>query len=207
MALQLDVKKLNVGEVAVLKGDQKMSGGFMMVGIGWDARKTPGTAIDADPAVVGRNAAGECTALENVCYFNNPKTPWLQHSGDNTSGEGEMDQTGDDERMWIDLAKVPADVTHIDIFAHIFEGKAKKQTFGDLSKGQIRICDANSMTDATGAEKVRIELTEDALFDATGVLFVQIQRHGPTWDVKRVDNADPKFADVNASVNAISPAL
>lgn len=209
MALDLNVTKMAPGDSLVLRGEKKLTVNIMMLGMGWDERKTPGTAIDADPAIILRNAAGQTPTADWILYFGNDKNPpaWGFHTGDNLTGAGEIDSTGDDERMFIDLDKVPAEVTHIDVFAHVYDGKARKQTFGDLPKGAIRICNAPAWKDEKGTEIARMDLTSDDLFAATGMLFVQIVRKGATWEVKAHNNADAKFADVSAAASATSPIL
>ncbi len=204
MPLALDLQK---DESIVLRGDQKMEDGFMMIGLGWDEPKKPGVTIDVDSAVFGRSAAGETNDLDNVCYFKHLDCSWAHHGGDNLTGVGQIDVTGDDERIWINLGKVPADVNHIDVVCNIYNAAAKKQSFGDLPGGQIRLVSVPSMTEHEGEEKVRISFTDDALFDAAGMLFVQIARKGATWEVKRVDLTNPAFAAMNTAVNFVSPQL
>jgi len=205
--MDLNIEKLEPGQTAVLRGDKKLTDNIMMIGMGWDERKTPGQAIDADPALILRRADGTTGDASWVCYFGNPNPAWAHHTGDSLTGAGELDATGDDERMFINFALVPEEVTHIDVYAHIYKGGDRKQTFGDLPKGQIRICNATSMTDEGGVEIVRMDLTDDKLFDATGMLFCQIVRKGATWTVNAHNNADLKFADLNSAFQAVSPIL
>ena len=205
--LDLNVTKMDPGDSLVLRGDKKLSAGIMMIGMGWDERKTPGAPIDADPAIILRDANGKTTNKDWALYFGNQNPFWGHHTGDNLTGAGEIDQTGDDERMFIDLNKVPAEVTHIDVFAHIYQGKERRQSFGDLPKGQIRIVNAPAWKDQNGDEIARMDLTSDDLFSATGMLFVQIVRKGATWVVNTHNKADAKFADLNEAFKATSQIL
>jgi len=203
----LNVTKMEPGDSLVLRGEKKLTVNVMMIGMGWDERKTPGQPLDADPAIILRNAQGQTTSPDWVCYFGNQNPSWAHHTGDNLTGAGELDHTGDDERMFINLDNVPAEVTHIDVFAHIYKGAERKQTFGDLPKGAIRIVNSPAWKDQNGTEIARIDLTSDDLFAATGMLFVQIVRKGPTWEVKAHNNPDAKFADLNKAFQATSPIL
>lgn len=200
--LTLDLKK---GEAVLLRGDFKFN--VLMFGLGWDERKTPGDPIDVDPIVFGRNANGETTELNQVCYYKNGDIGWCRHSGDNTTGEGELDSTGDDERMWIDLTKVPKNINSIDLVVNIFEAKQRHESFGDLSRGVIRLVNVAEMGVVEGVEKIRVDLSADAFFEATGFLAITLVRNGVAWEVQRRDLTDARWEDTNTAVNAINKGI
>lgn len=202
MALTLDLKK---GDAVLLRGDYKFN--ILMFGLGWDPRKTPGPAIDVDPMSFGRNSNGETTELSWCCYYKNLDTGWCLHSEDNTTGDGELDSTGDDERIWIDLAKVPKVVQSIDLVVNIFEAKERRLSFGDLSRGVIRLVNVPDMGVVEGVEKIRVELTADAYYDSTGFLAITLVRNGVSWEVQRPDLTDARWADTTSAVQAINKGV
>jgi len=203
MAVALNLAK---GASVQLRGDNRFT--VLMFGAGWDERKSPGPAIDADPIVIGRDVNGVTKDDGSwICFYNQPDISWCRHSGDNTSGAGELDATGDDERMWIDLAQVPKEVYSIDLVINIFEAKQKHQSFGDMSKGAIRLVNVPAMGDSNGDEKIHIDLSGDAYFDATGFLAITIVRSGPAWEVQRMDLMDARWADTDSAANATNKAV
>ncbi len=192
---------LGKGDSAVLRGNEKMT--YAMFGLGWTPSTAPGVEFDLDASLIARDANGN--ALEpGVCFYNQTDIGWAKHSGDSRGGEGELDTTGDDERIWIDLMSVPAEVHSIDLLITIYEAGPRKQSFGDIAKGAIRLVSVGRMGDPNGDEKVRIDVTADELFMATGMLFAQLVRKGPTWEYKRVDDPSPKFADLGTALAAQS---
>lgn len=185
------------GDVVPLKGEQKVSD--MLIGLGWDPRVSPGVKFDLDAVLMGRDASG-ATRTEWVCFFNALDIGWAKHSGDSLTGEGEMDTTGDDERITVHLAQVPAEVDHIDVLVIIYQAKQRKQTFGDLTKAHIRVADAGTMD-----EKAKYNLTSDDMFAGEGMLFGQIVRKGPMWTFNAVGITKPEYADIGSAAAAVSP--
>lgn len=187
---------LNKGDKVVLRGEQKVSD--MLIGLGWDPRVSPGEDFDLDAVLIGRDASGS-TKSEWVCFFNSLDIGWAQHSGDSLTGVGEMDTTGDDERITVHLGQVPADVNHIDVLVIIYKAKDRKQTFGDLTKAHIRYADA-----ATMDEKAKYNLTSDDMFACEGMLFGQIVRKGPTWSFNAVGATKPEYGSIQTAAAAVS---
>lgn len=194
MSVSLD---LNKGDSIPLKGEQKVTD--MLVGLGWDPRVSPGTAFDLDAVLIGRDASG-ATRSEWVCFFNKLNIGWAEHSGDSLTGEGEMDASGDDERITVHLGQVPAEVNHIDVLVVIYKAKERGQTFGDLSKAHIRVADAN-----TSDEKAKFNLTADEMFAGEGMLFGQIVRKGPMWTFNAVGVSKPEYGSIGEAAAAVSP--
>ncbi|NED85995.1 TerD family protein, partial [Streptomyces sp. SID11233] len=66
------------------------------VGLGWDVRTTTGTDFDLDASAILTNAEGKVSGDGDFVFFNNLKSSdgSVEHTGDNTTGEGE----GDDEQ-------------------------------------------------------------------------------------------------------------
>ena len=100
----------------------------------------------------------------------------VEHTGDNRTGEGE----GDDEQLKVDLSKVPADVTKIAITVTIHDAQPRGQSFGQVDNAFIRI-----VNDATGAEVVRYDLSEDYSTESA-MIFADLYRHNGEWKFKAV---------------------
>lgn len=196
------VLNLQKGDSVTLRGDQRFK--VLMLGVGWSERKSPGPDIDVDPVVIGRDVSG-ATRLEWICFFNQGDIKWCKHSGDSVTGVGQLDESGDDERMWIDLANVPSEVNSIDLAITLYKGRERNETFGDLTWGVIRLVNVNAMGEIAGEEKIRMELTEDQLFNATGYLAMTAVRRGPTWEVYRKDIADSHWTDIQTAVDTVNP--
>jgi len=111
-------------------------------------------------------------------FYNNLKSTdgSVTHMGDNTSGSG----AGDDEKITIDLAMVPADIEKITIGVTIHEAEARKQNFGMVSKAYIRCLDANG-----DKEIARYDLSEDSSTE-TAMIFGEIYRHNGEWKFKAI---------------------
>lgn len=196
----MPVLNLQKGGTVLLRGDYKFN--VIMLGLGWDERKTPGDPIDVDPIVIGRNVAGQTPDGNWICYYNQPDVGWCRHSGDNRDGAGQLDESGDDERMWIDLGAVPKEIHSIDLVINIFEATKRRESFGDLSKGAIRLVNVAAVGEYKGDEKIRVDLSADQYFEAKGFLAITLVRSGPAWEVKRQDLTDPRWADTQTSADA-----
>lgn len=144
-----------------------------VLGLGWDTNQAGGAAFDLDASVFMLNAAGKLPAQGNFVYFKNLKSPGnsVEHSGDNLTGVGD----GDDESVFVDLSKVPADVNELHFVVNIYDAVARKQNFGQVKNAFIRMYDKESKV-----EILRYDLSED--FNAhTAVLFGRLYRHNGAW--------------------------
>jgi len=132
-----------------------------------------------------RQAVG---SADDVLYFNSNKSDgknWddksmpypfilaeaLRHSGDERKGSKE----GDDEVITIDLAKLPADVTHIVPFVNIHQAATRKQNFGLISQAFIRIDNAD-----TKAELAKFNLSDD-FYQYNGVVVGYLEKKDGEW--------------------------
>ncbi len=103
----------------------------------------------------------------------------------------------------MNLSKVPADINSIDLVVNIFEAVERgKQSFGDLTRGVIRLVNVSDMGVVEGDEKIRVDLSADAYFEATGFLAITVVRSGKAWEVKRMDLTDERWKDTATSLNA-----
>ncbi|NHQ85131.1 TerD family protein [Iodobacter sp. HSC-16F04] len=150
----------------------------LVIGLGWDPRVTDGSAFDLDGSAFMLKADGKVRADSDFIFYNNLKSTdgSVTHAGDNTSGQGD----GDDEKIVIDLALVPADIDKITVGVTIHDAEARKQNFGMVGKAYIRCLDANG-----DKEIARYDLSEDSSTE-TAMIFGEIYRAGAEWKFKAV---------------------
>lgn len=150
----------------------------ILVGLGWDARTTTGADFDLDASALLTNASGKVSSDQNFVFFNNMKSPdgSVEHTGDNTTGEGD----GDDEELKVNLAAVPADVEKIVFPVSIYDAETRQQSFGQVRNAYIRV-----VNQADGSELARYDLTEDASTE-TAMVFGELYRHGAEWKFRAI---------------------
>ncbi len=130
----------------------KESGGSLskvIMGLGWDAKKSGGgllkglfggggsDAIDLDASCILFDDNNK--AVDTV-YFGHLKSKdgSIVHTGDNRTGAGD----GDDEQIIVDLDKVPANVKSLVFTVNSFTG----QTFDSVENAYCRLVDSSSKT-------------------------------------------------------------
>ncbi|HEY0064259.1 MAG TPA: TerD family protein [Telluria sp.] len=150
----------------------------VMVGLGWDPRATDGAAFDLDGSAFLQKNDGKVRGDSDFIFYNNLKSTdgSVTHQGDNTSGQGE----GDDEKVLVDLTKVPADIDKISFCVTIHEADARKQSFGMVSKAYIRCLNADG-----DKELARYDLSEDGSTE-TAMIFGELYRAGAEWKFKAI---------------------
>jgi tellurium resistance protein TerD len=150
----------------------------ILVGLGWDARVTDGAAFDLDASAFLVKMDGKVRSDNDFCFYNNKTVAdgAVKHAGDNLTGVGE----GDDETIKVELAKIPPDLDKIVFAVTIYEGIARKQNFGQVSRAFIRI-----VNEENGQEIARYDLSEDASIE-TAMIFGEIYRIGTEWKFKAV---------------------
>lgn len=150
----------------------------IVLGLGWDPRKTDGKEFDLDAMVFLTADTGKVRSDADFVFFNNKTSAdgSVVHGGDNRSGAGD----GDDETIAIDLEKIPDDVAKIMATVVIYEGKERSQNFGMVDKAYIRVLNGDG-----GAEIARFDLSEDA-GTVTAMIFGEIYRNGAEWKFKAI---------------------
>lgn len=148
------------------------------VGLGWDPRATDGQEFDLDAIAFLVNEAGKVRNDQDFIFFNNLQSDngAVEHTGDNRTGEGD----GDDEKIKINLASIPADVSKVAICAIIYEGQARNQNFGQVGDAYIRVVNDNGQ-----AEIARYDLSEDGSTE-TAMIFGELYRHNGDWKFRAV---------------------
>lgn len=141
-------------------------------GASWDPVRT-GANIDVDTTAVALHSDNKWHSVDDVLYFNNRKTSFMEHSEDARTGD-EVSGDGDDEYLKIYLDKVPHDVNEIVLIATIYDAIKRKQTFG-MVRNMIHILDNDS-----GEVIANINLSEDYRTDSAVILGVVTRENG-TW--------------------------
>lgn len=150
----------------------------IIIGLGWDARVTDGSAFDLDGSAFLLKADGKVRGDSDFIFYNNLKSSdgSVTHSGDNTSGAGD----GDDERVVVDLTLVPAEIERIAVAVTIHQAEERKQNFGQVAKAYMRCSNADGDT-----EIARFDLSEDGSVEAA-MIFGEVYRAGAEWKFKAV---------------------
>ncbi len=150
----------------------------IIIGLGWDARVTDGSAFDLDGSAFLLKADGKVRGDSDFIFYNNLKSSdgSVTHSGDNTSGAGD----GDDERVVVDLTLVPAEIDRIAVAVTIHQAEERKQNFGQVAKAYMRCSNADGDT-----EIARFDLSEDGSVEAA-MIFGEVYRAGAEWKFKAV---------------------
>ncbi|GAA2708324.1 MULTISPECIES: TerD family protein [Streptomyces] len=151
------------------------------VGLGWQVRAGAGAGdgFDLDASALLCGANGTVLSDQHFVFFNNLRSPdgSVVHTG-NASGGG---SGGDNERIRVDLARVPAEVTRIVFPVSIYEAAQRGQNFGQLAGAYIRVVDE----DGGGSELARYDLKADASAE-TAMVFGELYRHGAEWKFRAI---------------------
>ena len=149
------------------------------VGLGWDTNRYKGTAdfdLDASAFMLGKN--GKVRKDEDFIFYGNLQSVdgGVTHTGDSLEGG----LGGDDETIFIDFSKIPADVEKVAITVTIYEGQERNQNFGQVSNAYVRVARRSSESDTVGIEELRYDLAEDFSVE-TALVVCEIYRSGSTW--------------------------
>ena len=151
----------------------------MTVGLGWDARSTDGQPFDLDASAIGVGADGKVVSDDFFVFFNNlaSKDGSVKHQGDNLTGAGD----GDDEKIDVALANVPANVDRVVVLVSIYQATERGgQNFGQVQNASIRV-----VNQAGGSEIARYDLSEDASTE-TAMVFGELYRNGADWKFRAI---------------------
>lgn len=155
-----------------------------LVGLGWDTNRYDGSAdfdLDASAFLLGAN--GKVRSDDDFIFYGNlqSKDGSVTHTGDNLTGEGD----GDDETLFIDFSRVPADVQKIAITVTIYEAQERGQNFGQVSNAYVRVARRTNENDTVGIEELRYDLGEEFSIE-TALVVCEIYRQGADWKFNAV---------------------
>ncbi len=155
-----------------------------LVGLGWDTNRYTGTAdfdLDASAFLLGAN--GKVRKDSDFIFYGNLQSDdgSVIHTGDSLEGGS----GGDDETLFIDFTKVPADVQKIAITVTIYEAQERGQNFGQVSNAYVRVARRTSESDTVGIEELRYDLGEEFSIE-TALVVCEIYRSGSDWKFNAV---------------------
>ena len=158
----------------------------LMVGLGWDAVEKSGGKgllgglfgggaknIDCDASVFMLDVNGKLTNKNKLIYFGNKTSACgsVKHMGDNLTGEGE----GDDEQIFVDVSKVPQDVSRLVFVVNIYQAVQRKQDFGMIKNAFIRV-----VNQSNSQELCKFNLSE-GYTGKTSLIAGEVYRHNGEW--------------------------
>lgn len=149
-----------------------------LAGLGWSKRTTDGADFDLDASVILLNAEGKGRSEADFIFYNNEVSACgaIKYHGDNRTGEGE----GDDEKVSLDLANIPADVERVQFVVSIHQAAERNQNFGQVQNAYIRVVNEES-----SEELMRFDLSEDYSME-TAVIMAELYRHNGEWKFNAV---------------------
>lgn len=159
----------------------------LMVGLGWDEAKKPSSGgflsglfggggnhnIDCDASVLMLGADGKLSSKQNIVYFGNLTSPCgsVKHMGDNLTGAGD----GDDEQIFVDISKVPANIHKLLFVVNIYDCVKRKQDFGQIQNAFIRVVDHSR-----NQELIKFNLSEN-YSGLTALVVGEVYRYNNEW--------------------------
>ncbi|MEU7301333.1 TerD family protein [Streptomyces sp. NPDC007206] len=143
------------------------------VGLGWQAN----TGCELDGSALLCDRTGKVLSDEHLVFFNNLTSPdgSVRHCG----GGAPVD--GDDQRIEVDLTRVPDEVEKIVFPVSLYEAASRGQSFGQVRRAHIRVLDQEG-----GTELARYDLATGGLSTETALVFGELYRHGAEWKFRAV---------------------
>ncbi|SJM96184.1 Tellurium resistance protein TerZ [Crenothrix polyspora] len=163
----------------------------VIMGLGWDAKKTGGAlkgffgggggdSIDLDASCVLFN---EQNKLVDTVWFKQLKSRdgSIIHTGDNRTGDGD----GDDEQIIVALDKVPSDVKSLVFTVNSFTN----QTFDAVENAYCRLVDGTN-----NSEIARYTLSAQG--NHTAQIMAKVYRHNGEWKMHAIgENGNGRTID------------
>lgn len=176
---------LSKGQRISLQKSDGASLSKVRMGLGWDPVKAPKKGGFFSSLFSGGDSAdnidldASCLLLDvqknllDVVWFRQQQSRdgSIYHSGDNLTGEG----SGDDETIFVDLTRLPSNISHLAFTVCSFRG----QTFNEVEGAFCRLID-----DTKNTELAKFNLSEKGAH--TGVVMAIVSRSGTGWQMKAV---------------------
>ena len=149
----------------------------LAIALGWQVNQT-GKSYDIDASVFMLAENGRIPEEKYFVFYNNLASldGAVRHSGDNTSGH--LD--GDDETIYVDLAKINSSIQEIVFVVTIHEGQEKNQNFSQVNNAFIRLYNRE-----TKSELVRYNLKE-VFSRETALEFGRLYKKDGEWRFQAV---------------------
>lgn len=158
----------------------------LLVGLGWNVSSYDSeTSFDLDAEVFMLGENGKCPTDNELIFYGNlvHESGSIKHLGDNTTGEGD----GDDERIQIDLRKIPANISRIIFTVTIYEAEKRGQNFGQISNAFLQVSNAyiRVVNDETNKELLKYDLGDSFSIDSALVVS-ELYRNSGEWEFKAI---------------------
>lgn len=174
---------LQKGQKISLSKEAGSSLNKVIMGLGWDAKKTSGGMLSG---LFGRGGNSDAIDLDASCvlfdgdnklvetvYFGHLKSRdgSIVHTGDNRTGAGE----GDDEQIKVELNKIPAHVKALVFTVNSYTG----QSFESVENAYCRIVDGSN-----NQEIARYTLSAQG--SHTAQIMAKVYRHNDEWKMHAI---------------------
>ncbi len=194
----------------------------------WDESGDPADPMDVDGVVKGVDASGKIawlTGLTGHPLEDGGKTPaisgyfiapgnefggvnpfgWIEPAKDERTGAA----TGWDEVSKIDLSKVPAEVTRLDVQISIYPMKADGATPNGHTMAMINNCSVELANGTDGKAIVQADAAfqNPAMWGITAVWFVSVVRDGAGWKFVNVMASDPSVTYYNDWMDQVAAGI
>lgn len=172
-------KKQGIGRKAEEKRPE-----FILAGLSWDMRRGFGEDYDLDLSCILLDKAGHATREKDFVYFNNRASAChsVRYAHDNMYGEG------DDEKIVVDLPKVPEDIERVVFCVSIYEGESRKQVFGMMRRVHFYVRNRKN------EEEICALRLDEAFGEQRALMVCEFHRHGHEWRFRPLDL--PDFGDL-----------
>lgn len=162
-------------------------------GLSWDPSQVGEPVdIDASAFLLGTvDGKYKLQDIKNAVFFNNLSSPTgaVILSGDNRDGVGD----GYDESIFIDITKLPADVSQVNVYINIFKPAI---SFSKVRNAKVDILDSNGRVLANFC-------MSEQLTDENSLLVGTVTKNGASWDfIARGEGY--VIADLNTIVNTLN---
>ncbi|MCF2903197.1 TerD family protein [Pseudoalteromonas sp. OFAV1] len=152
----------------------------ILVGLGWEQRKTDGDAYDLDASAFLLDESGKVYQQPGIVgYVDGCETGAngaIVYSGDNQTGEGD----GDDEHLTLMLSDIPEAIKKVVFTVTIHKADERGQNFGGVEDSFIRVVNQDN-----NEELCKYDLRED--FDTeTSMILGELYRHDGGWKFRAI---------------------
>lgn len=143
------------------------------VGLGWQAN----AGCEPDGSALLCDRTGKVLSDEHFVFFNNLTSPdgSVRHCGSGAPVDG------DDQRIEVDLTRLPDAVEKIVFPVSLYEAASRGQSFAQVRRAHIRVLDQEG-----GTELARYDLAPGGLSAETALVFGELYRHGAEWKFRAV---------------------
>ncbi len=149
-----------------------------IVGLGWDSnRYDGGFDFDLDASAFLLGADGKVISDEDFIFYNNPES---RNGAVKTSGDDGNSDGGDDEQIYIDFTRLPAEIEKIAITVTIHDAEARRQNFGQVSNAYVRVLKINNEFDTQGETMIQFDLEEEFSIE-TSLVVCEIYKKNGEW--------------------------